>query len=156
MNDPEMLATLQVILLRENYRPWRFFWWQGRENMGLYFRHLWAVSNLALPPCHHLLWDWTFWNFLVSGHLLFIHHWPWRCEVCHQWGRYSGGTRGRQDPHHHVRWGGLEAHLIIVRHGEEALLELTVWYKCRLLGQSLFWIDCSVMYYLQIVINVDL
>lgn len=80
---------------------------QGKHGSLLWLGICELYPNLVLPPCHHLLWDWTFWNSLVSGHLLLIHHWPWRCEVCHQWGRYSGGTRGCQDPHHHVRWGAL-------------------------------------------------
>ena len=68
MNDPEMLATLQVILLRENQAT-KIFWWQGRENMGLYFRP--SVSCILTWLCHHVT---TFSETELSGILFLRHH----------------------------------------------------------------------------------
>lgn len=156
----------------------------GRENLGLQFGFvslsyilssfghitifsafvILAESTLRLWPAL-VLWDWLFWKSFISGHLLPVHHWPWCCEVCHQWGCYPGGARWCQDPHHHVRWEALKLTLLFSNIEKRALPKslVAVFEKCHLI--DLIWEDCGTVYcttiqysvlFTVIVIKVDL
>lgn len=140
----------------------------GRENLGLQFGfaslsyilssfgHITIFSafvilaelTLRLWPAL-VLWGWLFWKSFISGHLLPVHHWPWCCEVCHQWGCYPGGARWCQDPHHHVRWEALK--LTLFSNTEKRALPkslVAVFEKCYLIGRPyLGRLWYSLLYY---------